>query len=196
MMSSSTGKNTAAAAAATATTTTEKAFAGIGNLIRLLPTGTVFAFEFLNPILTDNGTCSGAANKWFPAILIALCSLSCAFSCFTDSYTDDEGQTRYGIATAKGLWPPSASGSDTSAYRLRPGDFVHAAVTMAVFAVLVLLDRNTVMCYFPECESTQKKLLMVLPPVVGAVAGSVFVMFPQKRHGIGYLRNFGDNKAK
>ncbi|CAH9085781.1 unnamed protein product [Cuscuta epithymum] len=168
----------------------EKTFSSLADLIRLLPTGTVFIFQFANPVLTNNGQCS-AVNKWLSATFVALCGLSCGFACFTDSYTDDKGQTHYGIATRKGLWPSSGGDSDTSAYRVRLGDFFHAAVTMTVFGVLVLLDRNTVNCYYPAFVTTQNMLLMVLPPVVGAVSGTVFMLFPQRRHGIGYPESQG-----
>ncbi|KAA8527520.1 hypothetical protein F0562_034765 [Nyssa sinensis] len=104
-----------------------------------------------------------------------------------DSYTDDDGKTHYGIATMKGLWPSKDSRSkDLSSYKLRFGDFVHAFFSLVVFAVVSLLDSNTVQCFYPSFESSEKVLLMVLPPVIGAVSSSVFVMFPNKRHGIGY----------
>ncbi|XP_019180315.1 PREDICTED: uncharacterized protein LOC109175506 [Ipomoea nil] len=173
----------------------EKTLTGVGNLIRLLPTGTVFIFQFLNPVLTNNGQCA-AVNKWLSAALIAICGFSCGFSSFTDSYTDDQGQTHYAVATAKGLWPSPGDGGDWSAFRIRLGDFVHAAFTMLVFGALVLLDRNTVDCYYPAFESTQKVLLMVLPPVIGAVSGSVFMIFPNRRHGIGYPQEQVDDKTK
>lgn len=165
----------------------EKAFTGVGNLIKLLPTGTVFLFQFLNPVLTKNGKCS-TLNKYLDAILIGLCGFSCCVASFTDSYTDSDGNTHYGIVTKNGLWPsPSASTStDFSAYKLRFGDFVHAFFAVIVFAVLSLLDSNTVRCFYPEFESTEKVLLQVLPPVIGAVSGTVFVLFPNNRHGIGY----------
>ncbi|KAJ1395156.1 Protein DMP [Sesbania bispinosa] len=66
-------------------------------------------------------------------------------------------------------------------YRLRGTDFVHAALSLFVFAVLGLLDTNTVHCFYPDFESTQKRLLQVLPTAIG-----VFVMYPNLRHGIGY----------
>lgn len=163
------------------------ALTGVGNLIKLLPTGTVFLFQFLNPVLTNNGQCHTLANKYLSAILIAVSAFSCCFSSFTDSYTGSDGQTHYGIATTKGLWPSTNSGSvDLSAYKLRVGDFVHAFFSLVVFAVVSLLDSNTVRCFYPAFESTEKVLLMVLPPVIGTIAGTVFVVFPNKRHGIGY----------
>ncbi|KAF5816239.1 putative protein DMP [Helianthus annuus] len=170
-----------------ATTIKNKTLSGVGNLIKLLPTGTVFTFQFLNPVLTNNGHCT-TINKYLTSILIALCGLSCIFSSFTDSYEDEEGSTRYIIATPKGIWPsPEKSSSvDVSKYKLRVGDFVHAAFAAVVFAVVALLDDNTVQCLYPEFETNEKMLMMVVPPFIGTVSGSVFMMFPNTRHGIGY----------
>ncbi|KAL8047783.1 hypothetical protein ABFX02_07G022900 [Erythranthe guttata] len=162
---------------------------GFGNLVKLLPTGTVFAFQFLNPVLTNNGQCH-VVNKYLSAVLIATCGVSCCFASFTDSYSDDQGNTNYGIATTKGLWPNSSK-QDLSAYKLRFGDFVHAFFSLVVFAVVALLDPNSVECFYPSFESAQKVLLMAMPPVIGAVSGSVFVLFPNKRHGIGYPSSQG-----
>ncbi|KAF8027842.1 hypothetical protein BT93_E0693 [Corymbia citriodora subsp. variegata] len=163
-------------------------FASLGNLIKLLPTGTVFMFQFLNPLLTNNGHCH-TFNKYLSGLLIGACGFSCAFSCFTDSFTGSDSLTHYGIATAKGLWPVSAEYSgrvDLSKYKLRAGDFVHALLSTMVFAVVSLLDPNTVDCFYSSFESKQKVLLMALPPVIGAASSAVFMAFPNKRHGIGY----------
>jgi len=164
----------------------DKTLTGVGNLIKLLPTGTVFLFQFLNPVLTNNGKCH-TINKYMSGILLAISGFSCFFSSFTDSYTGTDRATHYGIATVKGLWPSTDSGSvDLSKYKLRFGDFVHAFFALIVFAVVGLLDTNTVECFYPSFQSSEKVLLMVLPPVIGTVASSVFVMFPNTRHGIGY----------
>ncbi|CAI9776282.1 unnamed protein product [Fraxinus pennsylvanica] len=156
----------------------------VGNLIKLLPTGTVFLFQFLNPVLTNNGQCH-TINKYLSGILVAVSAFSCCFASFTDSYEDSEGISHYGIATNKGLWPNSSS-QDLSSYRLRFGDFVHAFFSLIVFSVVAMLNPNTVECFYPSFESTQKVLLMALPPVIGAISGSIFVIFPNTRHGIGY----------
>ena len=63
---------------------------------------------------------------------------------------------------------------------------MHGFFSLVVFAVVSLLDPNTVECFYPSFESTQKALLMAMPPVIGAVSTAVFVMFPNNRHGIGY----------
>ncbi|KAK7292340.1 hypothetical protein RIF29_08118 [Crotalaria pallida] len=163
----------------------------VGNLIKLLPTGTVFMFQFLNPIVTNTGQCN-TTNKYLASILLVTCAFNCVFASFTDSYTGSDNKRHYGIVTSKGLYDPSLSSSsssnniDLSKYRLRFSDFVHAVLCLVVFAVLALLDTNTVHCFYPDFESTQKQLLQVLPPAIGVVVGGVFVIFPDTRHGIGY----------
>ncbi|CAJ1941144.1 unnamed protein product [Sphenostylis stenocarpa] len=165
---------------------TNTTLSAVGSLIKLLPTGTVFVFQFLNPVVTNSGQCN-AINKWLSAILLVLCGFSCVFSSFTDSYTGSDNQRHYGFVTRKGLWPSPASNSvDLSGQRLGVGDFVHAVLSLLVFAVLGLLDTNTVHCFYPSFESTQKILLQVLPTVIGVFAGGVFMIFPNNRHGIGY----------
>ncbi|GAU20053.1 hypothetical protein TSUD_381450 [Trifolium subterraneum] len=169
-----------------ASTVSGKAFSGVGNLVKLLPTGTVFLFQFLSPLVTNSGHCN-TVNKYLSGILLVVCGFNCAFTSFTDSYTGSDGQRHYGIVTTTGLWPSPASDSiDLSAYKLRFGDFVHASLSVIVFAVLGLLDTNIVSCFYPEFESSEKILMQVLPPIIGAVSGTVFMIFPSYRHGIGY----------
>ncbi|XP_047313077.1 protein DMP2-like [Impatiens glandulifera] len=164
--------------------------AGIGSLLKLLPTGTVFTFEFLNPVLSNNGTCSTSSPvyKYLTSILIAICGLSCFFSSFTDSYKTKDGKIRYVFATFKGFWPSADQDSevDSSKYKIKIGDFVHALLAVSIFAVLALLDSNTVACFYPSFQSNGKKLMMALPPVIGALSGFIFAVFPNNRHGIGY----------
>lgn len=177
----------------TSTTTTTKSFGdrtfvGIGNLIRLLPTGTVFMYQFLSPLLTNYGQCN-TMNKYLTGALLAVCGFSCCFSCFTDSYTGSDGKVYYGLATKNGLWSfsdPNASAMNLSACKLQLGDFVHAFFSLAVFGVMGLMDPNTVDCYYPSLESNQKVLLMSVPAGVGALSSTVFSVFPNRRHGIGY----------
>ncbi len=168
------------------TTIKDKTFSGLGNLIRHLPTGTVFLYLYLSHVVSNNGDCE-TINKYLTAILVGVCGFSCLFSSFTDSYVGDDGKTHYGVVTSKGIWPSTNSRNvNLSSYKLRVGDFVHAFFALLVFAVLVLLDQNTVGCFYPSSESLEKILLMVLPPVVGVVSSVVFMFFPDSRHGIGY----------
>ncbi|XP_038904249.1 protein DMP2-like [Benincasa hispida] len=169
-----------------ATSGKQKTLTGAGDLIRILPTGTVFLFQFLSPILTNSGDCN-SFNRSLSLIFILLCGLSCFLSSFTDSYIGHDGTIHLAFATPTGLWPaPAPASVDLSAYKLQVGDFVHATLSAAVFAVLVVLDSDTVRCFFPSLVAEDKLLVQVLPPVVGAVSSAVFVMFPNTRHGFGY----------
>lgn len=163
-----------------------KSLNGLQSLIKLLPTGTLFIYLLLNPVLTNDGECS-TANKVMSSILVALCSFSCVFSCFTDSFKGLDGSRKYGIVTSKGLWTYAEPGSvDLSKYKLRISDFVHAVFVVVVFATLVLLDANTASCFYPRFRETQKTLVMALPPAVGVASAGIFALFPSKRNGIGY----------
>ncbi|GAB4843496.1 hypothetical protein Ancab_013457 [Ancistrocladus abbreviatus] len=177
--------------ATVANSSSSSASSGLASLLKLLPTGTVFLFEFLNPVLSKHGKCK-PVNKILSAILIAGCGLSCIFASFTDSYIDKQGKTCYGIVTPKGLLTftsdskENEQGEDKSKYKLRIGDFVHAGLSLLVFAVVAVLDSNTVKCFVPRLESSEDTLLAVLPVVVGAISSTVFMLFPCTRHGIGF----------
>ncbi|KAH7676838.1 Protein DMP protein [Dioscorea alata] len=163
-------------------------FKGFGDLIKLLPTGTVFLFQFLNPLLTNAGHCN-TFNKYLSGLLLFVCSFSCCFSSFTDSYTGSDGKVYYGIVTKKGMWSfsdPNARSIDLSKYKLRFGDFVHSSLALVVFAVIALLDNNTVSCFYPSLETQEKTLMTILPTIVGGLSSFVFMLFPNNRHGIGY----------
>lgn len=168
-------------------------FKSIGDVLKLLPTATVVVYQVLNPIVTNAGACH-VGYKIATGILIGLCGFFCAFSTFTDSYVGADGKVKYGLVTPRGLLPfadsagaAAAGGTDFSKYRLRFSDFVHAAFAVAVFAAVTLLaDANTVACFYPPLKEQQKKVVMALPVVVGAVSGVIFIVFPSRRHGIGY----------
>ncbi|KAL1197459.1 Protein DMP1 [Cardamine amara subsp. amara] len=163
-----------------------KSLGGLQSLIKLLPTGTLFIYLLLNPALTNDGECS-TSNKVMSSILVTLCSFSCVFSCFTDSFKGLDGSRKYGIVTKKGLWTYAEPGSeDLSKYKLRIADFVHAIFVVAVFGTLVLLDANTASCFYPNFRETQKTLVVSLPPAVGVASAGIFALFPSKRNGIGY----------
>ncbi|KAF8038161.1 hypothetical protein BT93_B0889 [Corymbia citriodora subsp. variegata] len=186
--STTTGTSTSTStSSSSSSSSSSSAYTGLANIIKLLPTGTVFLFQFLNPLLTNNGECH-TYNKYLSAILIAVCAISCCISCFTDSYKGSDGSTHYGFATAKGIWPSSSSGSSTSlsGYKLQFSDFVHAFLCVIIFLVLALLDTNTVKCFYPSFESTEKTVLTVLPTVIGSISSTLFTLFPSTRNGVGY----------
>ncbi|XP_039156038.1 protein DMP2 [Eucalyptus grandis] len=143
------------------------AFASLGSLIKLLPTGTVFTFQFLKPLLTNNGhSCASRA-------------LSLASS------TAAPAPTAWSVAASpclKGCGPRrllnwSTCPSTSSGLAL---------LSTIVFAVTALLDPNTVEClYSSSYKKDHKVLLKAVPVVIGAISSAGFAGFPSKRHGIG-----------
>ncbi|XP_059434893.1 protein DMP2-like [Corylus avellana] len=164
--------------------------AGLGDIIKVLPTGTVFLFQFCSPILSNYGNCQ-SFNKYLTAFLVGCCGLSCFFSSFTDSCVV-QNKIYYGFITPKGgLWPspptePPSGKVNQVPEKIGFTDFVHAILAVIVFGAVVLLDTNTENCFYPVTESTHKTLLSVVPAIVGAVCSVLLPLYPCKRHGIGY----------
>ncbi|CAL1372833.1 unnamed protein product [Linum trigynum] len=159
------------------------------DLARHLPTGTVLAFQLLSPIVTREGNCD-PTGLYLTATLVAVCGLSCFLLCFTDSFRDKSAKVCHGIVTFRGI-----RAIDTSAdippgfaerYRMRLTDFVHGFLSVLVFAVVVLFDKNMVKCFCPAPSDQIQKLLTALPIGISGICSSLFAVFPTKRHGIGY----------
>ncbi|RYR50335.1 hypothetical protein Ahy_A07g036924 isoform B [Arachis hypogaea] len=120
-------------------------FESTAHLANLLPTGTVLAFQLLSPIFTNLGNCDSAA-KTMTSFLVAICAASCFLLCFTDSFRDSKGNICYGFATFRGLWiidgsttlPPELAAK----YSIRFIDFMHAVMSVMVFAAVALFDPN------------------------------------------------------
>ncbi|KAL0727128.1 hypothetical protein Bca4012_023221 [Brassica carinata] len=163
----------------------------VANLANLLPTGTLLAFQFLIPVFTSNGSCE-YATRVLTAVLLTLLSISCFLSSFTDSVKAEDGNVYYGFATRKGMWvfdypDPSGSGlPDLGKYRIRIVDWIHAVLSVLVFGAVALREKNAVSCFYPAPEQGTKKVLDIVPMGVGVICGLLFLVFPARRHGIGY----------
>ncbi|KAF7822956.1 protein DMP7 [Senna tora] len=167
-----------------------KTFKGTAHLSNLLPTGSVMAFQILSPILTRQGQCPTHTSRLMTSVLLATCSLTCFVLCFTDSFRDERGKVRYGVASANGLWVMDGSvrlsSEEASKYKVRFMDFFHGFASILVFAAVAMLDNNVVMCFDPNPSEDDKELLMALPLGIGLLCSLLFVAFPSKRHGIGF----------
>ncbi|XP_039068406.1 protein DMP4-like [Hibiscus syriacus] len=164
-------------------------FQSTAHLANLLPTGTVLAFQLLSPIFTNQGDCDYVGRS-MTAALVFLCGLSCFVSNFTDSFRDKDGNVCYGLATIKGLWVIDGSATlppeSTAKYKLRFIDFVHAFMSIMVFAAVALFDQNVVSCFYPVQSSEAREILTALPVGIGVLGSMLFVVFPTTRHGIGF----------
>ncbi|KAL0698386.1 hypothetical protein Bca4012_054508 [Brassica carinata] len=161
------------------------------NLANLLPTGTLLAFQLLIPVFTTNGSCD-YPTRILTLVLLTLLSISCFLSSFTDSVKAEDGNVYYGFATRKGMWvfdypDPSGLGlPDLSKYQIRFVDWIHAVLSMLVFGAVAMRDKNAVSCFYPAPEQETKKVLDIVPMGVGVICGLLFLVFPARRHGIGY----------
>ncbi|KAL6553995.1 hypothetical protein OROMI_019668 [Orobanche minor] len=165
-----------------------KAFKGTAHLSNLLPTGSVLTFQVMSPVITHEGNCRSFVSRTATAGLLCLCAFSCFVLSFTDSFRDERGKVRYGVATFEGLWvidggsPPP----EVDKYRLRFVDFFHALMSILVFASVAMFDMNVVSCFCPSPTEEAMEILRAAPVTVGVVCSLLFVLFPTKRHGIGF----------
>lgn len=170
-----------------------KTFKGTAHLAKLLPTGSVLAFQILSPILTHQGQCHTTTSISLTIALLSLCAFACFVLCFTDSFRDERGKVRYGMATFKGLCVVDGYSSsslklspeEAANYRIRFIDFFHGFMSILVFGAVALFDKNVVDCLYPAPTDEVKDLLVVIPVGVGVICSVLFLVFPTKRHGIG-----------
>ncbi|XP_059626318.1 protein DMP4-like [Cornus florida] len=164
-------------------------FRSTAHLANLLPTGSVFAFQLLSPIFTNQGECDSVSRS-LTAGLIALCGRSCFLLCFTDSFKDKNGNVCYGFATFWGMWVIDCSANlpleIDAKYRPQVIDFIHAFMSILVLGAVTLFDQEVVNCFYPMPSDETKELLTAMPIGIGVICSMLFVVFPTKRHGIGF----------
>lgn len=172
---------------------TQRALTGTANLANLLPTGTLLALQVLTPIFTSNGACDSATGPLTTALL-GLLALSCFLASFTDSFRSPiDGQVYYGFATLNGMWlfdsraaAATGTGTDLRKYRVGVIDLVHGVASVLVFVAVAMRDKNVLSCFYPAPSKEAQEVLNVLPLAVGMVSSFLFMVFPTRRHGIGY----------
>jgi hypothetical protein len=166
------------------------------DLMKLLPTGTVLAFQALAPSFSNHGVCY-AANRYLVVALVAACAVSCVLLSFTDSLVGRDGRLYHGVATFRGLYPLNFSGTraerdaafrddDLSRFRVTPLDFVHAFFSAVVFLAVALADAGIQGCLFPDAGPEVRELLVNLPLGAGFLSSVVFMIFPTTRKSVGY----------
>lgn len=170
--------------------TLSQALASTAHIANLLPTGTVLAFQLLVPVFTNNGSCD-TITRPLSLFLLTILAVSCFLACFTDSFRSPDGKLHYGIATLHGLWlfeGDIIEDKDNSMekYKVRFIDCMHAFMSVLVFVSIALRDKNVVSCFYPLPEHETKEVLDIVPLGIGVLCGLLFVLFPTKRHGVGY----------
>lgn len=173
----------------------DKTLSGASDLLKLLPTGTVLAFQALAPSFSNHGVCHAVANRYLVLALIGACAASCMLLSFTDSLIGHDGKLYYGVATLRGFRPFNFAGTreehgtvfkDLSRFRITALDFVHAFFSAVVFLAVAFADAAVQTCLFPEAEADMRELLVNLPLGSGFLSSMVFMIFPTTRKSIGY----------
>ncbi|TVU11925.1 hypothetical protein EJB05_45536, partial [Eragrostis curvula] len=160
------------------------------TIMLCLPSIPVFAFQMLLRSVPGDGSCSVVLVIVVWAGLL-LCTASCIFPRFIDSFRGIDGKVHYGVITPWGLYPFRA-GHDVSTedrYRLRFVDILHAAMSALVFISIALSDHLVRRCLIPGKRRRQmvKMAAENFPPlVVGAVCSVIFLVSipPNPRYGI------------
>ncbi|XP_049399490.1 protein DMP6-like [Solanum stenotomum] len=106
----------------------------------------------------------------------------------SDSFRDERGKVRYGLATFRGLWiiDGSSPPEDAAIYKLKFIDFFHAFLSILVFCAVAAFDQNVMKCLYPSPSPDAQEILAILPMAVGVICTFLFVVFPTTRHGIGF----------
>ncbi|KAK1316714.1 hypothetical protein QJS10_CPA05g00567 [Acorus calamus] len=174
---------------------TDRTLSSAANLVQLLPSGTVLAFQALSPSFSNHGTCY-TSNKYLSLSLLIVCSLSCIFFSFTDSFLGGDGKHYYGVSTVRGLYvfnDDCVTGEerrrrfgDLRKYKIRLLDFVHAFLSVVLFWTVSWGDADIQTCFFPDGGHNEMEVLVNLPLGVGVLSSLVFMVFPTSRKGMGY----------
>lgn len=182
------------ASAAAPKTQARPALSSASDLLKLLPTGTVLAFQALAPSFSNHGTCH-VANRYLVLSLIGACAVSCVLLSFTDSLVGRDGKLYHGAATFGGFYPFNFTGTreereatfkDLTRLRITAVDFVHAFFSALVFLAVALADASIQGCLFPDAGADVRELLVNLPLGAGFLSSMVFMIFPTTRKSIGY----------
>uniref|UniRef100_A0A0E0JJ21 Uncharacterized protein n=1 Tax=Oryza punctata TaxID=4537 RepID=A0A0E0JJ21_ORYPU len=192
----------------------DKVLSASANLAQLLPTGSVMAYQALSPSFNNHGECY-TSNWWLTVSLVTFLTVFCIFFAFTDSITH-KGKVYYGVAMRGGLKifnieagdnipdrkgklkkeleEPEKELSDEQKKvwrklkkrRLHWLDGVHAFFTAVVFLSVAFSDVGLQKCLFPKAGHDTMELLKNMPLGMSFLSSFVFMIFPTKRHGIGF----------
>ncbi|KAK6159944.1 hypothetical protein DH2020_003325 [Rehmannia glutinosa] len=152
----------------------QKTLSKTSLLANFLPTGTLLTFEMVLPSVYGNGKCSIVSTHMIYSLL-GLCSLSCFFFHFTDSFRGPDGKLYYGFVTPKGLavFKTGLGVEVPKEERFKVGlsDFVHALMSALVFVAIALSDHRVTGCVFPghaaELDEVMQSFpLMTQPPTI------------------------------
>ncbi|CDP00855.1 unnamed protein product [Coffea canephora] len=167
----------------------QKTLSKTSMLVNFLPTGTLLTFEMVLPsIHAAKGECSHVTTLMTHSLL-GLCTLSCFFFHFTDSFRGPDGKVYYGFVTPKGLavfkHGLGVEVPKDERYKVGLTDFVHAFMSVLVFVAIAFSDHRVTDCLFPNHTKEMDEAMQSFPLMVGVICSGLFLVFPNTRYGIG-----------
>ncbi|KAL6547102.1 hypothetical protein OROMI_022823 [Orobanche minor] len=166
----------------------QKTLSKTSLLANFLPTGTLLTFEMVLPSIYATGECSSVTTHMIYSLL-GLCTLSCFFFHFTDSFRGPDGRLYYGFVTPRGLAVfKTGLGVDVprdEKFKVGLSDFVHALMSALVFVAIALSDHRVTGCVFPGHAAELDEVMQSFPLMVGIICSGLFLVFPTTRYGIG-----------
>ncbi|GMH01727.1 hypothetical protein Nepgr_003566 [Nepenthes gracilis] len=185
LQAASTGRKRRAVAKGVQTTLSKTSM-----LAHFLPTGTLLTFEMVLPSVYGTGDCTRVSTIMMMALL-GLCTLSCFFFHFTDSFRAPDGKVYYGFVTRKGLSVFKAGLNvevpDDERLRVQFSDLVHAVMSVMVFLAIAFSDSRVTNCIFPGHAKEMEEAMESFPLMVGIICSCLFLVFPKARYGIGCM---------
>ncbi|KAJ9174275.1 hypothetical protein P3X46_017316 [Hevea brasiliensis] len=169
----------------------QKTFSKTSMLVNFLPTGTLLTFEMMLPTVIKNGECTTHVSILMLLVLLGLCTVSCFFFHFTDSFKGSDGKVYYGFVTPKGLavFKPGLAVEVPKDEKYKVGftDFVHAIMSVMVFVAIAFSDHRVTDCLFPGHVKEMDQVMESFPLMVGIVCSGLFLLFPNTRYGVGCM---------
>ncbi|KAI4969169.1 hypothetical protein ZWY2020_000083 [Hordeum vulgare] len=167
------------------TCVTQKVLSVSANLVQLLPTGSVMAYQILAPSFSNQGKCY-PSNWWITLGLVVLLAASCVFFAFTDSISHVRGSQRiFNISKKDQDKEFESIKPELEKRHIKKQDFVHAFLTVLVFLTMAFSDVGLQNCFFPKAGTDAQQLLKNLPLGMAVFSSLVFTIFPSKRNFIG-----------
>ncbi|KAK1379591.1 DUF679 domain-containing protein [Heracleum sosnowskyi] len=167
----------------------QKTISKTSMLVNFLPTGTLLTFEMALPSIYGKGHCSSVSIVMMN-VLMGICTLSCFFFHFTDSFRGPDGKVYYGFVTPSGLAlfnPGNVEVPKDDRYKVGFNDFVHAIMSVMVFVAIAFSDHRVTNCFFPGHAKEMDEVMQSFPLMVGIVCSGLFLIFPTTRSGVGLL---------
>ncbi|PIN13777.1 hypothetical protein CDL12_13609 [Handroanthus impetiginosus] len=166
----------------------QKTLSKTSLLANFLPTGTLLTFEMVLPSVYADGQCSHVTTLMIYTLL-GLCTLSCFFFHFTDSFRGPDGKVYYGFVTPRGLAVFKAGlGVEVprdEKFKVGLSDLVHAIMSVLVFVAIALSDYRVTGCVFPGHAKELDEVMQSFPLMVGIICSGLFLVFPTTRYGVG-----------